>query len=146
MHLRLTPWCGVFLFSGTLCAAVSAQTRPEIAPPLPTTPGTSQRDDASQELIRQQERNPDVRLLEAPAAVSANRLPTGESPCFTIDHLVLRGEDAAQFQWALNVTSRDDLGAPDSPLGRCLGSTFLKCQSRLIQFHNMFSMLLTAQA
>ena len=132
MHLRLTPWCGVFLFSGTLCAAVSAQTRPEIAPLLPNTPGASQRDDASQELIRQQERerllrqqqerNPDVRLIEAPAAVSANRLPAGEAPCFTIDQLVLRGEDAAQFQWALKGASRDDLGAPDSPLGRCLGT------------------------
>lgn len=120
MHLRLTPWCGVFLFSGTLCAAVSAQTRPEIAPPLPNPPGASQRDDASQELIRQQERErllrqqqeraPDVRLLDAPAAASANRLPTGESPCFAIDHLALRGEGSVEFQWPLAAAGRDDLG------------------------------------
>ncbi|MCL6484442.1 MAG: ShlB/FhaC/HecB family hemolysin secretion/activation protein, partial [Janthinobacterium lividum] len=111
---------------------VSAQTRTEIAPPLPTTPGISQRDDASQELIRQQERerllrqqqerNPDVRLLGAPVAVAANRLAVGESPCFTIDQLVLRGEGSAQFQWALAAASRDDLGAPDAPQGRCLGT------------------------
>ncbi|WP_319633493.1 POTRA domain-containing protein, partial [Janthinobacterium sp. FT14W] len=95
-------------------------------------PGSSQRDDASQELIRQQERErllrqqqertPDVRLLEAPAAAAANRLPAGESPCFTIDHLELRGEDAELFQWALAAASRDDLGAPDAALGRCLGT------------------------
>jgi len=136
MHLRLTPWCGVFLLSTTLCVTVSAQTRPDIAPPVPVAPpvapGNSQRDDASQEFIRQQERerllrqqqerNPDVRLLDASVAVAANRLPEGESPCFLIEHLVLQGDGAAQFQWALAAASRDDLGVADTPLGRCLGT------------------------
>jgi hemolysin activation/secretion protein len=132
MHLRSTPWCGVFLLSTTLCAAVSAQTRPDIAPPIPVAPGTSQRDDASQELIRQQERErllrqqqerkPDVRLQGEPAVVAANRLSEGESPCFVIGHLVLRGDANEQFQWALTAVSRDDLGAADTPLGRCLGT------------------------
>src|SRR5471032_2432065 len=111
MHLRLTPWCGVFLLSTTLCATVSAQTRPDIAPPIPVAPGNSQRDDASQEFIRQQERerllrqqqerNHDVRLQGAPAAVAVNRLPEGESPCFVIDHLLLQGDSNQQFQSAL---------------------------------------------
>lgn len=132
MHLRLTPWCGVFLLSTTLCAAVSAQTRPDIAPPIPVAAGTSQRDDANQELIRQQERerllrqqqerNHDVRLPGAPVAVAAHRLPDGESPCFVIDQLVLQGDAQEQFQWALAAAGRDDLGAADTPLGRCLGT------------------------
>src|SRR5450830_1369906 len=80
MHLRLTPWCGVFLLSTTLCVTVSAQTRPDIAPPVPVAPpvapGNSQRDDASQEFIRQQERE---RLLRQQQERNSCGRPLGAS-------------------------------------------------------------------
>lgn len=77
------------LFGGPLYAAMSAQTRPEIVPRLPNSPGLGQRDNASQEIIRQQERErrlrrqqeraPVVYLREAHAVASANRRPAGHA-------------------------------------------------------------------
>ncbi|MET0320013.1 MAG: ShlB/FhaC/HecB family hemolysin secretion/activation protein [Duganella sp.] len=131
MQLRGTRYASFFLGS-ILSAALSAQTRPDSANPAVIPPGAVQRDDAGLELRRQQERErqlrqqqerqPDVRLQADPAAVAANRLPTGESPCFRIDDLALRGEGAALFPWALAAADRDDLGAPDAATGRCLGT------------------------
>lgn len=57
---------------------------------------------------------------DAPPAVPAARLPQGETPCFVVRELQLRGQDAQRFAWVL-----DQLGGPDGqdgPLQRCLGA------------------------
>ena len=92
---------------------------------------------AAQELQRQQEREralreqqervPDVRL-PPPAAEEFERLPERETPCFTIDTIVLKG-DAPQFEWALAAADRPD----DPATGRCLGSTGINRVMKRIQ-------------
>src|SRR5690606_29054459 len=76
-----------------------------------TVPALAQDDPAAQEIRRQQERErilreqqettPDVRL-EGDAAPLADRLPVDESPCFKIRRIVLEGDEADRFQWALD--------------------------------------------
>ena len=83
--------------------------------------------DGNEELIRQQQREQvlrqqqeqsnDVRI-ERPGSVDTGRLPKDETPCFSIDRLILKGEEAGRFQWALASAGGDD----DSPIGRCLGA------------------------
>jgi len=84
--------------------------------------------DGADELIRQQQRERaqqerqdkgvDVRLEPWPADDEERRLARDETPCFTIDHLLLVGDFAERFQWALH--SAD--GGDDSLIGHCLGS------------------------
>lgn len=69
------------------------------------------------------ERRPDVRL-PAPVATAPERLPEGESPCFRIERIELRGDAtelvSARFDWlthALAGSTHDD-----SPSGKCLGA------------------------
>lgn len=82
----------------------------------------------SQELLRQQEREqylrneqeqtPDVRLPAVTVPESITRLPDTESPCFPISHIVLTGELADHFQFALkSATQKGDVA-----IGRCLGT------------------------
>lgn len=94
--------------------------------------------DGTEELIRQQQReralqqrqesSPDVRL-ESGKAQEAGRLPAGETPCFTIDRLLLKGELAERFLWALKSAA----GEQDSPLGRCLGGEGINLVMKRIQ-------------
>lgn len=104
-------------------------------------PGLLQAQDAAlnaQELLRQQEREralreqqesaPDVRLQEAPEA-SADRIPVDESPCFPIHRIVMEGEDAAHFRWALKAAD----GEGDTATGRCLGTTGVDVVMKRIQ-------------
>ena len=94
----------------------------------PTAPD----DAATRELLRQQERErqareqqqvPDVRLpVPQDEAAALGRLPLDESPCFPIDRIELRGDAAAQFQWALPAAGRTGSGEADPALHRCLGA------------------------
>ncbi|CAN7590913.1 ShlB/FhaC/HecB family hemolysin secretion/activation protein [Variovorax paradoxus] len=70
-------------------------------------------------LREQNERTVDLRLQAAPPAPT-QRIAASEAPCFRIDRVLLVGEQAEAFQWAVS-----DLSGPegnDSPLGRCLGT------------------------
>jgi hemolysin activation/secretion protein len=74
-------------------------------------------------LREQNERTVDQRPQAAPPA-PAQRIPESESPCFSIDRVLLVGEQSEAFQWAVA-----DLSGPegnDSPVGRCLGTAW--CQ------------------
>ena len=108
MHQQSRLLRSAILLSGIACAAAQAQTQADIA---------------AQQLLRQQQRDkalteqaeearPDVRLPRTPARTDA--YPAGETPCFPITTIVLTGEGAAQFAWALK--------AADDAIGLCLGS------------------------
>ena len=77
-------------------------------------------------LRAQQERSVDARLPSG-GAPAATRLPPSETPCFTIQDIVLDGEMADRFQWLLpaaaQVPTTDANTTPsDSPIDRCLGT------------------------
>ncbi|WP_236585343.1 ShlB/FhaC/HecB family hemolysin secretion/activation protein [Dyella sp. EPa41] len=84
-------------------------------------------DPATQELLRQQEREralreqrdttPDVHLPR-PAQAAPDHLPATETPCFPIHRIRLDGEAAAHFQWALKAADPKD----DPATGGCLGT------------------------
>ncbi|HEY1140017.1 MAG TPA: ShlB/FhaC/HecB family hemolysin secretion/activation protein, partial [Lysobacter sp.] len=98
----------------------------------------AQVDTAGDELRRQQERErvmreqqeqrPDVRL-QVPRVPALQALPTDESPCFRIDRIVLDGDDAQQFGWALKAA---ELKA-DPAAGRCLGTKGIGVVMRRVQ-------------
>ena len=68
-------------------------------------------------LREQQEQRPDVRL-DTRSASSLEALPADESPCFQIDRIVLEGELAEFFRWALKAADPK----ADRATGRCLGT------------------------
>jgi hemolysin activation/secretion protein len=104
-----------------------------------STPAAAQVRDGADELIRQQQReralqeredkSTDVRLERKAISEDGNRLAQDETPCFTINRLILIGDSAERFQWALQ--SAD--GANDSPIGRCLGSTGINQLMKRVQ-------------
>lgn len=95
-------------------------------------------DPAAQELLRQQERErvlreqqearPDVRL-EPGQQADLERLPAQEQPCVRIDRIVLQGEDAADFGWALPAADPAD----DPATGRCLGTEGINLVMKRVQ-------------
>lgn len=93
---------------------------------IDSSPTNAERDAAAQrraqqrevQLREQQAPTPDV--LPGPAAGPTKALPKGESPCFTIYHLEVKGDSAVRFGWVL-----DHLSGPqgnDDPMGKCLGA------------------------
>lgn len=92
----------------------------------------------AQELLRQQEREralrarqegaPDARL-ERPVRAGAVQLPEHESPCFRIDRIVLVGDAADRFSWALRAADPRD----DSATGRCLGAEGIGLTMKRVQ-------------
>lgn len=102
------------------------------------TAGAQAPDPATQELLRQQEREralrerqetrPDVRLEQGPKA-GFERLPAEESPCFPIRRIELDGEDAARFRWALKAADPEG----DPATGRCLGTGGINIAMKRVQ-------------
>ena len=96
-----------------------------------------------QELLRQQERErvfrqqqemaPDVRLERPAAPAEPGRLPATESPCFNIERILLVGDAAEQFQWALAAANSAADGLPDAASGRCLGSHGINLVMKRVQ-------------
>ncbi|WP_223497213.1 ShlB/FhaC/HecB family hemolysin secretion/activation protein [Stenotrophomonas indicatrix] len=95
-------------------------------------------DPGAQELLRQQERErvlreqqesrPDVRL-ENSQGEQGERLPTQEQPCVRIDRIVLDGEGAKDFQWALAAADPRE----DPASGRCLGTEGINVVMKRVQ-------------
>jgi hemolysin activation/secretion protein len=71
------------------------------------------------QLREQQDHTPDIRLPKPPSE-APRLLPDSETPCFTIQQLVLRGEESARFAWILDTLGGAD--GLDSPQNKCLGA------------------------
>ena len=113
-----SPIPALSAFILTSCAAAFSAHAQTASTPRPII--EEQRQQERERVLReQQERTVDDR--PKPAVIESQTLPEGESPCFRIDRLVLSGELAENFQWALD--SADKAGdAADDWRGRCLGT------------------------
>lgn len=80
-------------------------------------------------LREQLQRIPDVRLEQPDVEFVRQRIPVDETPCFTIRSIVLKGDVAERFRWALHAANPAD----DPAVGRCLGSTGVNLVMRRIQ-------------
>jgi hemolysin activation/secretion protein len=85
-------------------------------------------------LLREQiERRPDVHLPPVSGLADAARLTFDESPCFTIDKIVLDGDAADQFQWALSAANKAGRRQEDDPINHCLGARAIDLVMRRVQ-------------
>ncbi|MES2833011.1 MAG: ShlB/FhaC/HecB family hemolysin secretion/activation protein [Pseudomonadota bacterium] len=81
-----------------------------------------------QALRRQQSQTPDVQL-QTKRQEQNERLPTNEAPCFKIHTIVLQGESAELFQWALAAASPPE----DPAIGSCLGGQGINLVMKRVQ-------------
>ncbi|EKD45567.1 MAG: hypothetical protein ACD_69C00229G0005 [uncultured bacterium] len=88
-----------------------------------------------EQLLReQQEQTPDVMSLQPSALIKdIGRLPIQESPCFKIKQIILVGDNAKRFQWALSAANRTEDGKKDPAINRCLGTKGINLVMRRIQ-------------
>lgn len=96
---------------------------------------------ANQELLREQARARELRGKQERTADI--HLPSGgrrestvlrlnESPCFVINEIVLAGDSAASFNWALAAAGRTEAGT-DSAIGHCVGTEDIHLLVRRVQ-------------
>ncbi len=102
-----------------LLAAAPCVTAQGLAPPPNPFIEELRQQERERALRERQERDVDARLPRA-AQTQDTRLPEAEFPCFHIDRLLLVGELADGFQWALGAAVGPQNN--DSPIGQCLGS------------------------
>ncbi len=81
------------------------------------------------ELRQQQEREPEVRLPRTASPQAAGIIPEDEQPCFPILRIVLAGDEAAAFSFAL----RRLLEHPDRVAGRCIGARGINAIAAFLQ-------------
>jgi hemolysin activation/secretion protein len=96
---------------------------------------------ANRELLREQARERDLRdkherTVDVHLPRSGKRESTvlrfNESPCFEINEIVLAGESAESFNWALAAAGRAGAAA-DSAIGRCVGTEDIYLLVRRVQ-------------
>jgi hemolysin activation/secretion protein len=107
----------VAMLIGTLCSGSAAgQTARGTAQSAAEQRRAEERDTRQRErAVPDREVRPDT-----PETTPARHLPAGEQPCFVIQQIELRGDDAGRFGWVLDaLTAPDGL---DGPLRRCLGA------------------------
>ncbi|WP_249672143.1 ShlB/FhaC/HecB family hemolysin secretion/activation protein [Pseudomonas abieticivorans] len=96
--------------------------------PLPAQP-LLQQQERDRALREQLEPTHDVRLQLPAEPLGGNRLIKDQAPCFPIRKIVLGGEAAAQFQWALAKADPKD----DPATGQCLGAQGINLTMKRIQ-------------
>lgn len=118
-NTAIRRWCAWLILAAiwaphSLCAAEAI-----IAQALPAPAVQDQLQQERERALRNQMgQSQDVRVPRTAVAVSADQFPENETPCFPITHIVLVGESAEQFQFALKAVTE----GPDPALGRCLGA------------------------
>lgn len=117
---------------GIVCSAV-AEVRAQGLPAEATDQEFLRQQERERILRQQQEQSPSVRLQPSPSRMAPERLPVAESPCFRIEHILLGGDVAEGFQWALADANTSEDGTTDAAAGRCLGSRGISLVMRRIQ-------------
>lgn len=115
-------WCAGLL-AGMLCISVQAASAQE-------TPDQERlrQQERERALREQQEERPDVRLAPESDGMATRLLET-ETPCFPIRRVLLEGEDAQRFRWALRAVD-----VPGDPaVGRCLGTMGINIVLKRVQ-------------
>jgi hemolysin activation/secretion protein len=125
--LKAVLVCGMVLIpiSGAFAQAVSS--------PQSSAQELNRQQERERLLRQQQEQTPTVRLPGRQTEDASGRLPAGETPCFEIRHIVLNGEAAEQFQWALAAANQTNDGMPDAATGRCMGTSSISLVMKRVQ-------------
>jgi hemolysin activation/secretion protein len=110
-------YAGRFAVALGLFAGVS---HAQVLPPPVVDPVPEQRRQLERERAIREREEPRVDVQSAPAAGTQSRLPSGETPCFDINQITLRGDAVDRFDWALGALSGPL--SDDSPIGKCLGA------------------------
>jgi len=107
-----------FFLPALACSAIVAH-----AQPAPTQDAEELRQRARREAEerQRQQQAPDVRLPR-PETAPPERLPEQETPCFPIQRILLEGDSAERFQWALSAADLAGDGGKDPATARCLGT------------------------
>jgi hemolysin activation/secretion protein len=115
---------GVFL-----AAMLMGHSAPAWAQTDASTQEYQRQQERERQLRRQQEQQPDVRLPDAAGREASGKLSERETPCFPVNRVVLTGQQAERFQFALSSVTR---GA-DPVIGRCLGAQGINAVMARIQ-------------
>jgi hemolysin activation/secretion protein len=104
----------------------------QVSTPVVPDPAPEQRRQQERERAARQreERRVDV-LPGAAAPIAPARLPQGETPCFEIKQIVLNGDEAQQFEWALGALN--GAANDDSPIGKCIGAQGISVLLKRVQ-------------
>jgi hemolysin activation/secretion protein len=132
---------GVVLVAAFAPGALGQQL-PQLQPRSSVAPIADQRDNATIGYLRQQERErvlrrqqeqgQDVRLPRSAAANLARYADDGQ-PCFKIERVLLVGEGAKLFDWALAAVDREEAGKPDPIADHCIGMAGINLAMRRVQ-------------
>lgn len=103
------------------------------------------------EVLRQQQREralqqkleqkPNVKLDAPVASETAERIPDNEAPCFNIKQILLTGDAASQFTWAIKAADTSSVNVSyfginpkdDPAIGQCLGTQGINIAMKRIQ-------------
>lgn len=88
------------------------------------------RDERVKVIREKLERTPDV-LGTSRLQLDPSRLPTQEAPCFLIDRISLKGDDAGEFAWLAPAMAGP--AGDDAPQGKCLGAQGINLVLRRLQ-------------
>ena len=112
-------WLSAWLLCGALAPiTLHAQTADE---------ALRRQQERERALREQQETARDVRLPRL--AVTPDRIPKDETPCFPIREIYLDGEESHRFEWALKAADADG----DHATGQCLGTNGVNMVLKRIQ-------------
>ncbi len=126
---RTGPW--KLIFAALLLTLLLASGRTGTVSAAPNDQEFIRQQERERLLRQQQESTPDVRLQQE--TETQELFPEGETPCFPINQIELTGEDAEDFQWALESVNRAADRRDDPILHRCLGTQGINLAMRRIQ-------------
>lgn len=132
-HSTRSRWADKLILASVLFAAASVGAHAAASPEAAIQEELLRQQARERTLRQQQEPILDVRLDRPQSLTDQGLLPLNESPCFKIERIVLGGDAAQKFQWALTAANRTAGGHDDAATGRCLGSGGIDRVMRRVQ-------------